>query len=105
MALGEDAPAMVAYRHAFALDPNRPMALMSLSARLLREGHLEEARRLVDSAVTGSRTNTAPYVRVARGSIALQNNDVRAAHDEADLALAMDSNYTTPARSLLARVY
>ena len=105
MALGEDARAMAAYRHAFALDPNRPMALMSLSAMLLREGHLEEARRLVDSAVTGSRTNTAPYVRVARGSIALQNNDVRAAHDEADLALAMDSNYTTPARSLLARVY
>jgi tetratricopeptide (TPR) repeat protein/tRNA A-37 threonylcarbamoyl transferase component Bud32 len=105
MALGQDTLATTAYRKAFALDPNRPMALMSLSAMLLRGGHLAEARRLVDSAVAGSRINTAPYVRVARGSIALQNGDVRAAHDEADLALAMDSTYTFPARSLLARVY
>ncbi|HTL04609.1 MAG TPA: hypothetical protein VL241_02600, partial [Gemmatimonadales bacterium] len=40
-----------------------------------------------------------------QGSMALWNGDVRAAHDEADLALAMDSTYTVPARSLLARVY
>jgi tRNA A-37 threonylcarbamoyl transferase component Bud32/tetratricopeptide (TPR) repeat protein len=105
MALGEDARAAAAYRKAFALDPNRPMALMSLSAMSLREGRLAEARRLIDSAVAGSRTVTSPYVRVARGSIALNAGDVRAAHDEADLALAMDTNYTIPARSLLARVY
>jgi tetratricopeptide (TPR) repeat protein len=96
---------MAAYRRAFALDPNRPMALMSLSAMYLREGRLEDARRLVDSAVAASRTVTSPYVRAARGSIALQGGDLRTAHDEADLALAMDTTFSVPARSLLARVY
>jgi tetratricopeptide (TPR) repeat protein len=105
MALGQDERAMAAYRKAFALDPNRPMALMSLSAMLMQQGRLAEARRVVDSAVSDSKTNTAPYVRVAQGSMALWNGDVRAAHDQADLALAMDSTYTIPARSLLARVY
>jgi tRNA A-37 threonylcarbamoyl transferase component Bud32/tetratricopeptide (TPR) repeat protein len=105
MALGEDARAAMAYRKAFALDPNRPMALMSLSALVAREGRLAEARRLVDSAVMGSRTNTAPYVRVAQGSIALASGDVRSAHDDADLALAMDTTYTLPARALLTRAY
>jgi tetratricopeptide (TPR) repeat protein len=105
MALGEDARAAMAYRKAFALDPNRPMALMSLSALVAREGRLAEARRLVDSAVMGSRTSTAPYVRVAQGSIALASGDVRSAHDDADLALAMDTTYTLPARALLTRVY
>jgi tetratricopeptide (TPR) repeat protein/tRNA A-37 threonylcarbamoyl transferase component Bud32 len=104
MSLGQDAQAAAAYRKAFALDPNRSMALMSLSAMMLREGRLAEARALIDTAVAASKVNTA-YVRVARGSIALRDGDVRAAHDEADIALGLDSNYTVPARSLLTRVY
>jgi tetratricopeptide (TPR) repeat protein/tRNA A-37 threonylcarbamoyl transferase component Bud32 len=105
MALGEDDSAAAAYRKAFALDPNRPMALMSLSALSLKAGRLDEAGRLIDSAVAASRTVTSPYVRVVRGMVRLTQGDVRAARDEADLALALDTNYTIPARSLLARVY
>ena len=105
MALGENARAETAYRKAFALDPNRPMALMSLSAMYLKSGKVAEAKALIDSAVGASRTVTSPYVRVVRGRIALMQGDVRAARDEADLALAMDTNYTIPARSLLATVY
>lgn len=105
MVLGEDARAAAAYRRAFALDPNRPMALMSLSAMSLQAGRVEEAKGLIDSAVAASRTVTSPYVRMVRGRLALRSGDVRAAHDEADLALAMDSINAIPARSLLASVY
>ncbi len=104
MALGNDTRAADAYRRAFALDHNRPLALMSLSAMLLQAGRVEEARRVVDSAVTASRTASSPYVRVVRGLIELSGGDVRSAHDDADLALAMDTNYTIPARTLLVRV-
>ncbi len=105
MALGQDDRAIGAYRRAFALDHNRPLVLMSLAAILWQSGRLPEARRVVDSAVTASRTATSPYVRVIRGLIELDGGDVRAAHDDADLALAMDSNYTIPARTLLVKVY
>jgi tetratricopeptide (TPR) repeat protein/tRNA A-37 threonylcarbamoyl transferase component Bud32 len=104
MALGRDDSASVAYRRAFVLDPNRPMALMSLSAISLKAGRLEEAARLIDSAVAASRTVTSPYVRVVRGMVRLTQGDVRAARDEAELALALDTTYTVPARSLLVRV-
>jgi tetratricopeptide (TPR) repeat protein/tRNA A-37 threonylcarbamoyl transferase component Bud32 len=105
MVLGRSAEAESAYRRAFALDPNRPMSLMSLSAMYFRAGRLEEAWQVIDSAVAASRTVTSPYVRVVRGRIALMQGDTRVAHDEAELALAMDSGYTIPARSLLASVY
>ena len=94
-----------AYRRAFKLDPNRPMAYMSLSAISLRRGRVAEARALIDSAIAASRNETSPYVRVARGGTALADGDLRVAHDEAELALAMDSVFSIPARSLLARVY
>jgi hypothetical protein len=44
-------------------------------------------------------------VRVVRGLIELADGDVRAARDEAELALAMDTSYTIPGRSLLIRTY
>jgi tetratricopeptide (TPR) repeat protein len=104
MALGQDDSASAAYRRAFALDPNRPMALMSLSAISLKAGRLAEAALLIDSAVAASRTVTSPYVRVVRGMVRLTQGDVRAARDEAELALVLDTTYTVPARSLLVRV-
>ena len=104
MALGRDDSASAAYRRAFALDPNRPMALMSLSAIFLKAGRVADAGRLIDSAVAASRTVTSPYVRVVRGMVRLTQGDVRAARDEAELALALDTTYTVPARSLLVRV-
>ena len=105
MVLGRSEEAAAAYRRAFALDPDRPMALMSLSALSQRAGRVAEARALVDSAIEASRTVTSPYVRVVRGTMALAAGEVDAAHDEADLALAMDTVYSAPARSLLAMVY
>jgi tetratricopeptide (TPR) repeat protein len=104
MALGQDDSASAAYRRAFALDPNRPMALMSLSAISSKAGRVAEAALLIDSAVAASRTVTSPYVRVVRGMVRLTQGDVRAARDEAELALALDTTYTVPARSLLVRV-
>jgi serine/threonine protein kinase len=105
MVLGEDRRAAAAYRKAFSLDPNRPMALMSLSAMSLKNGQVDDARRLIDSAVAASRTVTSPYVRVVRGGISLLMGDARSARDDAMLALAMDTNYTVPARSLLVKVH
>jgi len=105
MVLGRSEEAAAAYRRSFALDPNRPMALMSLSALSLRAGRVAEARSLVDSSIAASRTVTSPYVRVVRGSMALAAGEVDAANDEADLALALDTVYSAPARSLLAMVY
>jgi TolB-like protein/Tfp pilus assembly protein PilF/tRNA A-37 threonylcarbamoyl transferase component Bud32 len=105
MALGRDSAASAAYRRAFRLDPNRPMALMSLSAIELRAGRIKEARRLIDTAILASRTVTSPYVRVVRGLIELADSDVRAARDDGELALALDTSYAVPAHSLLAQVY
>ncbi|HEX6315290.1 MAG TPA: protein kinase [Gemmatimonadaceae bacterium] len=104
MALGSDSAAAVAYRRAFTLDPNRPMAYMSLAALSLKAGRIDEAKGLVDSAVAASPTVTSPYVRVVRGRIAMLQGDLRTARDEAELALALDTNYTIPARSLMASV-
>jgi tetratricopeptide (TPR) repeat protein len=104
MVLGRFDEAARAYRQAFTLDPNRPMAYMSLSSLSMREGRVAEARGLIDSAVTASRTVTSPYVRVVRGLVALAAGDVRLARDEAELALVMDSVYTIPARTLLVKV-
>ena len=87
-----------------SLDRNRPLTFMSLAAISLQDGRIAEAKRIIDSAVAASRTVASPYVRVLRGIISLAAGDVREAHDDADLALAMDSTYTIPARSLLAQV-
>jgi tetratricopeptide (TPR) repeat protein len=81
------------------------MSLMSLSAMRRKAGQLDEARRLIDSAVMASRTVTSPYVRVIRGLIALNQGRLSDAKADAELALALDTGYTIPARSLLARVY
>lgn len=104
MALGRDSAASAAYRRAFTLDPNRPLALLSLAAISLNAGRLAEARDLIDRGIAASRTTTSPYARVVRGQIALLQGDIRTARDEAELALVMDTNYTVPARSLLASV-
>jgi hypothetical protein len=71
----------------------------------LKNGQVDDARRLIDSAVAASRTVTSPYVRVVRGGISLLMGDARSARDDAMLALAMDTNYTVPARSLLVKVH
>jgi tetratricopeptide (TPR) repeat protein len=105
MYLGRDSAAMGAYRRAFALDRERPMSLMSLAAVLRKNGNLEEARRLVDTAIIASRTVSSPYVRVLRGIFALDAGDIGLAGDEARLALEMDTSYAVPARSLLVRVH
>ena len=104
MYLGRDSAAIDAYRRAFALDRERPMSLMSLAAILRKNGQLEEARRLIDTAIFASRTVSSPYVRVLRGIMALDAGDVGLAGDEARLALEMDTSYAVPARSLLVRV-
>jgi tetratricopeptide (TPR) repeat protein/tRNA A-37 threonylcarbamoyl transferase component Bud32 len=105
MILGRSVEAAAAYRRAFALDPNRPMALMSLSALSLRAGRIAEARALIDSALKSSLTVTSPYVRVVSGMMSLAAGEVDAAHDEAELALTLDTVYSAPARSLLAMVH
>jgi tetratricopeptide (TPR) repeat protein/tRNA A-37 threonylcarbamoyl transferase component Bud32 len=105
MVLGRSEEAAAAYRRAFALDPNRPMALMSLSALSLRAGRIAEARALIDSALQSSLTVTSPYVRVVKGMMSLAAGEVDAAQDEAELALTLDTAYSAPARSLLAMVY
>jgi len=105
MILGRSEEAAAAYRRAFALDPNRPMALMSLSALSLRAGRIAEARALIDSALKSSLTVTSPYVRVVSGMMSLAAGEVDAAHDEAELALTLDTVYSAPARSLLAMVH
>jgi tetratricopeptide (TPR) repeat protein len=104
MYMGRDSAAESAYRRAFSLDRERPMSLMSLAAILRKNGRLDEARRLIDTAIFASRTVSSPYVRVLRGIMALDAGDVGLAGDEARLALELDTSYAVPARSLLVRV-
>src|SRR5688500_17068338 len=105
MVLGRSGEASSACGRSFPPDPNRPMARASLGALSLLAGRVAEARSLVDSSIAASRTVTSPYVRVVRGSMARAAGEMDAANDEANLALALDTVYSAPARSLLAMVY
>ena len=104
MALGRDSAAAAAYHRALALEPERPMTLVPLSAIARNQGRLAEARKFADSAV-GLVGMASPYARVVRGNLVLAAGDPAGAIRDAEVALATDSSYPVPARSLLVRAY
>jgi TolB-like protein len=100
MALGHDDDAVRAYNRALSLEPERPMTLVPLSAMARIHGRLGEARLLADSAISLHGVS-APYARAVHGVYLLAQGDAAGARRDAEVALATDSSYSTPARSIL----
>jgi TolB-like protein/tetratricopeptide (TPR) repeat protein len=100
MALGHDDEAIRAYNRALSLEPERPMTLVPLSAMARIHGRLAEARRLADSAISLHGVS-APYARAVHGVYLLAQGDAAGARRDAEVALATDSSYSAPARSIL----
>ena len=80
------------------------MTLVPLAAIARNQGNADLARKLADSAV-GLVGMSSPYARVVRGSLLLAEGETASARRDAEVALATDSSYPVPARSLLARTW
>lgn len=100
MSLGRYAEAKAAYHAALAIDADRPMTLVPLSAIAHREGDLAAARRWADSAVVLA--PDAPYPWASRGMLRVKLGESEGAGEDAERALAIDPSFEVPARSTLA---
>jgi TolB-like protein len=100
MALGRYAEAKAAYHAALAVEPDRPLTLVPLSAIALREGDVRAAERWADSAVALSKD--APYPWASRSQLRAGLGNASGARDDAERALVIDPSYEVPARSALA---
>jgi serine/threonine-protein kinase len=103
MILWRDQEAMGAYRRAIRLEPERPMTLVPMATLADLAGRADEARRLADSALAATASTPAPYALVVRGMIYLRQGEIAVAQQSGEYALAVDSSYPLPARTLLAR--
>lgn len=100
MSIGRYAEAKAAYHAALAIDPERPMTLVPLSAIAHREGDHAAARRWADSAVALARD--APYPWASRGMLEVGLGEAEAGRRDAERALEIDPSLEVPARSTLA---
>jgi tetratricopeptide (TPR) repeat protein len=100
-ALGRYPEALAAYRRALALEPDRAMSLVPMAAIYKRQGRLAESLRLLDSAVSAA--PRVPYARAARSTSRTLTGNAKGARDDAEIALALDSNYRIPPLAALAR--
>ncbi|MFL5522046.1 MAG: tetratricopeptide repeat protein, partial [Gemmatimonadales bacterium] len=103
MQLGRDAEAIAAYQRTLALEPQRPMTLVSLGATQSIAGDVVAGRRSMDSALAVAGTVPVPYALTAWAHAALAPGGAgsAAAADAARRALAMDGSYPAPALSAL----
>jgi len=103
MQLGRDADAIAAYQRTLALEPQRPMTLVSLGATQSIAGDAVAGRRSMDSALAVAGTVPVPYALTAWAHSALASGGAgsAAAADAARRALAMDDSYPAPALSAL----
>jgi adenylate cyclase len=98
--LGRYPEARAAYHAALAIDPERPMTLVPLSAIALREGDVDAALRWADSAV--ALAPNAPYAWASRAKLRVGLGEPALARTDAEKALRIDPSYELPARSSLA---
>ena len=103
MVLGRDAEAIAAYHRTLALEPQRPMTLVSLGATQTIAGDAVTGRRTLDSALAMAGSVPVPYALAAWAHAALGPGGAgtAAAADAARRALAMDDSYPAPALSAL----
>lgn len=100
MVLGRYAEAKAAYHAALAVEADRPLTVVPLSAIALREGDIRSAQRWSDSAV--ALAPNAPYPWTSRAQLRLVLGDAAGARADAEQALRIDPSYALPARSALA---
>lgn len=100
MVLGRSGQAAAAYHSALALEPDRAMTLVPLSALASRAGDLEEALRWTDSAVAVG--EDVPYAWSVRSGDRRRLGDAAGAVEDALQALRIDPSYAVPGRCALA---
>ncbi len=100
MVLGRWGEANAAYHSALALEPDRAITLVPVSALALRQGDVDEALFWADSAVAVG--PDVPYARAVRSVTRRSAGDLEGARDDADAALRIDPSYQVPSRSALA---
>lgn len=100
MVLGRYVEARSAYHAALAVEPERPLTLVPLSAIALREGDRQAAQRWADSAV--ALAPSAPYAWTSRAQLRLVLGNAAGASADAERALSIDPSYALPAQSALA---
>ena len=100
MSVGRYAEARNAYHAALAIEPERPLTLVALSAIARWTDDPAEARRWADSSVAVGAD--APYAWASRGLNTLETRDPADVAADAEQALRIDPSYELPARAVLA---
>jgi adenylate cyclase len=100
MNLARDSDAVAAFRRALAIEPGRPISLMRLAEIELLANHFENARRLLDSAVTVAPGFT--FAHLDRAWVLLHFGDVAAARADAEIALRLAPDDYEATRGVLA---
>ncbi|HET9707484.1 MAG TPA: tetratricopeptide repeat protein [Gemmatimonadales bacterium] len=98
--VGRDSAAAAAFRQALMIEPGRPISLMRLAEIDFLAGRAEQARNLLDSAVT-----VAPgfhYAYLDRAWVLLRLGNVTAARADAETALRLAPDDYEAARGVLA---
>lgn len=99
MISGRYAEARSAYHAALAIDGERPLTLVALSAIARRIGDTSAAKRWADSAVVLAAD--APYAWASRALRDLEDGNFEGAAKDAREALRIDPSYELPARAIL----
>ena len=93
-ALGRYTEALAAYYRALDIEPDRAMVFVPIAAIYKRQGRLQEAHRVLDSALAVS--PRVPYAVAARSLVRVSSGDVAGALKDAEFALTLDSSYRIP---------
>jgi tetratricopeptide (TPR) repeat protein len=92
--LGRYTEALAAYYRALDIEPDRAMAYVPIAAIYRRQGRLQEAHRVLDSALAVS--PRVPYAVAARSLVRVYSGDAAGALKDAEFAFTLDSSYRIP---------
>jgi serine/threonine-protein kinase len=92
--LGRYSEALAAYHRALDIEPDRAMVYVAMAAIYKRQGRLQEAHRVLDSALAVS--PRVPYAVAARSLVRVASGDAAGALKDAEFALTLDSSYRIP---------
>ena len=92
--LGRYSEALAAYYRALDIEPDRAMVYVPIAAIYKRQGRLQEAHRVLDSALAVS--PRVPYAVAARSLVRVASGDAAGALKDAEFALTLDSSYRIP---------
>ena len=99
--LGRYSEALAAYYRALDIEPDRAMVYVPIAAIYKRQGRLQEAHRVLDSALAVS--PRVPYAVAARSLVRVASGDAAGALKDAEFALTLDSSFRIPPLVAMSR--